>query len=69
MYNVSEGHTVTVFHRVSDVTQRIPRVKADRGTVGSALWRKELPSSEDTDHVMPSILGVRDWSVSLTLPI
>lgn len=68
MYDVSEGHTVTMFYRVSDVAQRRPRAKHNKETVGSLLWREKLPSSEDTDDAMPSVLGVRDWSVPLYLP-
>lgn len=68
MYNVSEGHMVAMFHRASDVAQRRPRAKHNRETVGSLLWREKLPSSEDTGHAGPSVLGVRDWSVPLYLP-
>lgn len=60
---------ITTFHRASDVAQRRPRAKHKKETVGSLLCREKFPSSEDTDHAMPSLLAVRDWSVSLYLPI
>lgn len=69
MYNVSEGHMVTMFHRVSDVAQRRPRAKHNKETVGSLLWREKLPGSEDTGPARPSVLVVRDWSVPLYLPV
>ena len=61
---------VTMYHGVSsDVPQRRPKAKHNKDTLGSLLWWEKLPNGEDTDNAMPSLLGLRYWSMPLYLPI